>query len=374
MKVSVRFLRGLCGGVLASAFAWRAFGADNSVALEALSRLKGMDLEANPALKAAVLKVLNEVKGTAQFVEIVRDFKITGQEPALLDLGTKDPSSSAGVDAMRLVLHGADSQLLNTALAGTNAAKVVEGLGNTHEKEIVPLLEPLVTDNSREPVVRRQAVRALAKVQEGATALLRLAEQQKLPEDVKLTASSELNLARWPEVKSEAKRLLPLPQTQNAQPLPPITELIQMKGDPMKGAGVFRRETGECIKCHQVNGEGVDFGPNLSEIGTKLGKEALFESILDPSAGISFGFEAWQIDLKNGDEAFGLITNETADEIAIKAVGGVVTRHKKSEIGKRTQQKLSIMPAGLQQAMSTQDLVDLVEYLTTLQKAAVPAK
>jgi len=124
-----------------------------------------------------------------------------------------------------------------------------------------------------------------------------------------------------------------------------------------------------CVKCHQVNGEGIDFGPNLSEIGTKLGKDALYEAILDPSAGISFGFEAWQIELKNGTEAYGLIVSDTTEEIAVKSQGSIVTRYKKADVTKREQQKLSIMPAGLQQAMSTQDLVDLVEYLSTLKKA-----
>src|SRR5438093_1047136 len=56
------------------------------IALEALSRLKGIDLEANPAVKAAVLKTLEQVRGTPQFVEIVRDFKIKGQGTALLEL------------------------------------------------------------------------------------------------------------------------------------------------------------------------------------------------------------------------------------------------------------------------------------------------
>src|SRR5207249_1442685 len=57
-----------------------------SIALEALSRLKGLDLEANPAVKSAVLKVLEQVRGRPEFVEIVRDFKIKGQEKGLLEL------------------------------------------------------------------------------------------------------------------------------------------------------------------------------------------------------------------------------------------------------------------------------------------------
>jgi putative heme-binding domain-containing protein len=342
----------------------------NSVAMEALSRLKGIDLESNPAVKNAVLKILEQVKGTPQFVEIVRDFKITGRESALLEFAAKQPASSAAAEAVRIVLHGKDANLVTEALDGTNGVSIVEALGNTGEREIVPLIEPGLTDQSREPLFRRKAVHGLCSLREGAELLVRLAKEQKLPDDVRVFTSMELNNARWPEIRSEAAKVLPLPTTQNAEALPSISQLIKMIGDANKGAAVFRRENVGCIKCHQVHGEGTEFGPNLSEIGTKMGKDALFESILDPSAGISFGYEAWQIELKNGDEAYGLITSETEDEITVKAVGGVSARYKKTDIAKRAKQKLSIMPAGLQQNMSARELVDLVEYLTTLKKAA----
>ncbi len=340
-----------------------------AIAREALSRLKGIDLDANPGVKAAVLKLLDQARGTPQFVEIVRDFKIEEQDAALLEIATGNPASSTGVEAMRLILNGPNVELLKQFLAGTNAVNVTEALGNTGENRIVPLLSPIVTDTARDLVLRKQAVRALAQVQAGSAALLKLAEEQKLPADLTLTASAALNNVRWDDLRARAADLLPLPQGRDAQPLPPIAELVKLTGDPVNGAAVFRRDTVACNKCHQVNGEGIDFGPGLSEIGTKLGKDALYESILNPSAGISFGFEAWQINLKNGDEAYGLLVSETTDELAIKAAGGIVTRYKKSDVASRTQQKLSLMPAGLQQAMSRQDLVDLVEYLSSLKKA-----
>ena len=342
----------------------------SSVALEALSRLKEIDLESNPAVKGAVLKVLEQVKGTPQFVEIVRDFKINGQGPELLGFAASQPASSAGAEAVRIVLRSAETNLVSQALDGTNATAIAEALGNTGEREIVPLLGTRIVDNSHDALFRQKAVHALCNVREGAEVLLRYAKEQKLPEDIRLSATTELNSTRWPEIKAEAANVLPLPLTQNAKPLPAMSQLIKMNGDAAKGAAVFRRENVGCIKCHQVHDEGTEFGPNLSEIGTKLGKDALYESILNPSAGIAFGYEAWQVELKNGDEAYGLIISETEDEITIKAVGEISTRYKKSEIAKRTKQKLSIMPAGLQQNMSTQELVDLVEYLTTLKRAA----
>src|SRR6185503_4907289 len=111
---------------------------------------------------------------------------------------------------------------------------------------------------------------------------------------------------------------------------------------------------------------------DLSQIGNKLGRDARFESILDPTAGIAFGYEPWQLELSNGDEASGLIASETTDELVFQSAGGILPRYKKSQIAKRTRQKLSIMPSGLEQAMSTQDLVDVVEYLCSLRTNALP--
>lgn len=340
-----------------------------AINLEALSRLKEVDLEANPSVKAVVLKLLGQVRGTAQFVEIVRDFKIPGQEAGLLEIAAQSPSSAAGVESMTLVLNGGNLAELKRGLAGTNELRLIEALGNTGRKETVPLLVPIVTNRTEGILGRSQAVKSLAKTQEGAAYLVGLARNQTLPDDLKVLASLELKSVRWEEVKAEAAKVLPPPQNPAAKPLPSISELVRMRGDPDRGASLFRSEKVGCSKCHQVNGQGTDFGPNLSEIGTKLAKEALYEAILDPSAGISFGYEAWQLELKNGDEAYGLIVSETSDELSVKAVGGVVTTYPKTEIAKRTRQKLSIMPAGLEQAMSAEDLVDLIEFLASLKKA-----
>jgi putative heme-binding domain-containing protein len=344
-----------------------------AIAIETLSRLKGMDIEANPSLKAAVLKVLDSTRGTPNFVKIVQDFQLQGQNAGLLEVARQHPADETGVEATRLILASHDLALVNDALHGTNStavAKTIEALGNTRDKAILPLLLPLVTDEQRDAPIRRQTVRSLAQMQEGAAALLQLVEQNKLPNDLKFTATTELNAVRWPELKAKAAQLLPPPQSRNTETLPPLAELSQKKGDPARGAQVFARPEVGCINCHRINDQGADFGPGLSEIGTKLGKDALYEAILDPSAGIAFGFEAWQLELKSGDEAYGIIVSETADELTLKDTKAIPTRIKKSDITTRQQLKTSIMPAGLQQTMSMQDLIDLVEYLSSLKKAA----
>lgn len=344
-----------------------------TIALEAISRLKGMDIEANPALKNAVLKVLEAVKGTPRFVELVKDFSLKDQNGPLLEYASLHPSESPGVDAIRLVLSDSVGMtMISGNLTNTNQRirGLIEVLGNSGERSVVALLEPLLsltaTNGKFDINARKQLVRSLTQTKEGCQRLLARVREGSLAADLKSIAGRELQSVRWPELKKDILELYPPLQGQNSETLPAVADLVKRKGDPKAGAEVYRRETVGCIKCHQVNGEGVDFGPKLSEIGTKLGKDALYEAILDPSAGISFGFEAWQIELKNGDETFGLVVSETAEDLAVKTQNGITTRYKKSDIAKREMQKSSIMPAGLQMAMSVQDLVNLVEYLSSL--------
>lgn len=359
--------------LLPAALSIRADEPDRTaIALEALSRLKGVDLKTNAPVREAVTRLLEKTRGTASFVRLVRDFHIEGHDGELLKIAINNPSDEGGVEAMRLLLAGKDLDLVRRSLDNTNrnfAEKTAEALGNSASKESVALLLPLVTDTNRGVALRKQAVRSLAQTRDGATALLNLAREDNLPADLKLTASMALNQVSFPRLKADAAQLLPLPQSKNAQPLPPISELLKMSGDPKRGAEVFAREEVTCTKCHRVNDKGGDVGPALSEIGTKLGRDALYETILDPSAGISTGFEAWSIEQKSGDELLGIITSETVDEIVMKDIRNIPIHVKKGDITRRAQSKLSLMPAGLQQTMSTQDLADLVEFLASLKKA-----
>lgn len=343
-----------------------------ALAVEALTRLEGVDLDANASMKERVLKVLDRTRGTANFVKLVQHFKLKDQAAGLLEVAAAQPASESGVEAMRLVLAGGDTAPVQQVLESTNvtrALKTVEALGHTGDKAATPLLLPIVADSARDVALRKQAVRSLARTSAGAGELLQLAKADKLPDDLKFTAGAELNAVRWPDLRAEAAKLLPPAQGRNSAPLPPIAELARMKGDAANGFRIFTNASPGCANCHVVQGRGVELGPNLSEIGTKLGREALLDAILDPSAGISFGYEAWTFMLKSGDEAYGLIASETADEIAVKNIGGLITRFKKSEIESRQQARQSIMPAGLQAAMSAQELADLVEYLAGLRKA-----
>ena len=131
------------------------------------------------------------------------------------------------------------------------------------------------------------------------------------------------------------------------------------------GLVVFKNN---CSVCHQVNDIGMDFGPKLSEIGSKLSKEAQYIAIVHPDAGISFGYEGYIVKTKDGSTYGGVISSRTETDITMKIPGGTLVELKTADVNSIDQMENSMMPSGLEKAMSTQELVDLVEYLMTLKK------
>ena len=213
-------------------------------------------------------------------------------------------------------------------------------------------------------------MRSLTQSQAGVQALLKPARGGQFPAELKFTASSALAAVQMPQFKKDIAQFFPMPNAAGGKALPPMGELIQMKGDITRGKEIFAKMEATCVTCHRDDQVGVDFGPGLAEIGSKLGKDALYEAIIAPNAGVSMGFETVQISLKSGDSAVGIVRSETPEEVILVMPGGIQNSYKKTDIAKREKLTYSLMPEGLQTILPTQDLVDLVEYLSSLKAAA----
>jgi putative heme-binding domain-containing protein len=339
--------------------------------IEALGRLDPALVNGNPALKERLNQVLDAVRGEPRSVALIKKFQVQGREADLLAVAAKYPNDPAGVEALGMVLAGDGKKAVAALLVGKDAkqaAAVARALGYSNNQKVIPLLAPLVTNTKLHVNVRKEAVKGLANFEAGAKLLLGLAKAGTLPQSAKFTASLALSAVRWPAIKAEAAKVLPPPFGANAKPLPPVAELAKRKGDVANGAKIFLREAVQCARCHKVGDAGIEVGPALTEIGDKLPKEELYASILDPSAGISFGYEVWLVLMKDGNAAFGIIESEMDDEISVKGPTGAVTKHAKANIKSRAQQPVSLMPPGLHLTMKEAELVDLIEYLASLKK------
>ncbi len=143
--------------------------------------------------------------------------------------------------------------------------------------------------------------------------------------------------------------------------------LNAMKGDGSRGRIVF--DTVGCNKCHTVDAHEDPRGPFLGDAGKRFERKHIVESIVKPSAKIAQGFASERV-VANGaggdTETIGFITRESGDEVQLRDLTAKVTVVKKSDIRQRTPLAGSMMPEGLADAMTLDDLASLLQYLSTL--------
>ena len=111
-------------------------------------------------------------------------------------------------------------------------------------------------------------------------------------------------------------------------------------------------------------------GPPLTTIGQKLSKEQLYQAILFPNEAILMGYETWVVRDKKGETYSGLKTSDTPDQVTIKDTNGKYHDIDVTDIDRKVMQKFSLMPEGLAGTMTMKEMVDLVEYLSTLRNKA----
>jgi putative heme-binding domain-containing protein len=149
---------------------------------------------------------------------------------------------------------------------------------------------------------------------------------------------------------------------------------VSHPGDPAKGKAVFMNvQTAGCIKCHQLSPtEGGIVGPSLAGVGGKYNKAQLIESILYPSKQILDGYQQTEVRTKDGDVVAGVVKAETDADVTLYDASAQKIVVKKSEIKSRKVSQLSVMPEGLEQALSQQEFTDVVAFLESLKEQ--PAK
>ena len=348
-----------------------------TVAELALKHVGAVDLGQSPELRQAITRSLKAAEGSGRFVQLVDRFNVSERYSDLLVLARQHPEEQLGVEAVRVLLAKQQVPLIVKSLATAGAdpeqaLATVRVLGNSLDAAAAGPLARIMNDEDRPAELRREAARGLAKTRNGALQLIEQAGQGQLDTTIKEAVAAGLTTSPQPEIRERAAKLFPLPPTKDNQPLPPIEELAKRTGDPIEGRILFNT-TATCVKCHKVDGIGKDVGPDLTEIGSKLSRHALYESLLYPSAGISHNYETYTVVLDSGNTVSGILTSRTDAEVSIKSEDAIVRSFKTAEIEELVKQNISLMPADIQKTMSLEELVHVVEYMASLKKAPAEA-
>jgi putative heme-binding domain-containing protein len=113
-----------------------------------------------------------------------------------------------------------------------------------------------------------------------------------------------------------------------------------------------------------IEGRGRAIGPDLTMIGHSQTREHVLESILDPSREVAPLYTLWTIKTKQGETVDGMLLRRDgqANEVYVDSAG-VETKVKEPDVVDRKMRNESLMPAGLVQAMTDQELRDVVAFL-----------
>ena len=144
-----------------------------------------------------------------------------------------------------------------------------------------------------------------------------------------------------------------------------VAGMIESQGDPANGEQVFRRESLNCFKCHQVNKAGGNIGPELSAVGVTSPNDYLIRALIYPSKDIK---EAWQTRLVRTDDGrvlSGIVVSEDDDLLKLKDAQGKIIDIPTDDIDAEKEGD-SLMPAGLTKFLTDKEFIDLVAYLKAL--------
>ncbi len=130
------------------------------------------------------------------------------------------------------------------------------------------------------------------------------------------------------------------------------------------GKQLFQLAT--CASCHKLGDVGNDFGPDLAHLDPKQEPGDLLRNILDPSSKINEKYFGYAFELESGQVVTGLIVEETPDLVKVveNPVASVEPRIlKKSDVSGRVKSNLSLMPKGLLDKLTREEILDLVAYI-----------
>jgi putative membrane-bound dehydrogenase-like protein len=256
----------------------------------------------------------------------------------------------------------------------------IRGLAEcNHPQTVATLLEGYESFDAR---ARQDAVQTLASRPAWALALLDAVEAKRVPR-TDLTAYTARQLQNlhndkvtsrlkdlWGEVRStpddKAKQIASFKKR--------ITPEVIQRADASAGRALFNKI---CSNCHKLYGEGGSIGPDITG-SQRHNLDYLFENIIDASATVAKDYQMQIIETTKGRTIAGLVVSENETAITVQTINEKIVVPK-NEIEDRGTSPVSIMPDGMLQNLSFQEVCNLTAYLTgsaqvPLKEAETPSK
>jgi putative heme-binding domain-containing protein len=169
----------------------------------------------------------------------------------------------------------------------------------------------------------------------------------------------QLTSHRDESIRARAEKLFGAIQGNRAAVYASLKEVAELPGNSAHGRKVFGRS---CANCHRLNQEGFAVGPDLFGIRNQP-KATILLHLLVPDQEITQGFNAYTAVLHDGRSLQGLLANETATSVTLRLPQGKEENIPRDQLEEFSKSPLSLMPQGIENTLSRQELADLLAYL-----------
>ncbi len=334
------------------------------------------------ALKANLGQILAGTSAVqAAGTKTAAKYGITEVVPALLSLyrDAKDELVRSSSLAALVTLDAKQAQALLPEALNDNAARVriaaLEASVKLTPEKAVGLLAQ--GTKSKVAAERQAAWRALGTVAD------RDETKKIMSQGIEAYLRGELASDVWLDVLDAAEKAIPaeLATKLKAQQDKWIAEdplnawrWALAGGDVAAGKSLFFNKAElSCVRCHKVNSQGGEVGPELTATAQKRDAKYLLEAIVLPNAKIAEGYESIVLVDDSGSLFTGVLKRETPEFVELMLADGTLKRVDQETIEARRKGN-SAMPADIEKHLSRRDLRDLVAYLSSLREAADKTK
>jgi len=142
-------------------------------------------------------------------------------------------------------------------------------------------------------------------------------------------------------------------------------DLVRSQGDVQRGAAIYARESLKCATCHRIEREGGRVGPSLTAIGASSPLDYIVESLLEPAKHVKEGYHTLVVQTDEGRVITGIQVSRSGDDLVLRDATGKEQSIPVATIDEESA-GTSLMPAGLVDTLSRDELADLVRYLSEL--------
>jgi putative heme-binding domain-containing protein len=227
---------------------------------------------------------------------------------------------------------------------------------------------------SMTPLLRGQARDVLISRSSWSSAALAAVEKGSIPaQEFSVEQVRRIVLHKDPKLNERVEKLWgqvrPATSREKRGRIMAVSQILgKGTGDPERGKPLV---VTNCLNCHQLFGEGAKIGPDLSAMDRK-NLEVLLPNVIDPSAVIREGYQQYVVTTMDGRLLSGLLAEDTPEKVTVLDAKGVRTTLRKTDIDSLTRAETSLMPEGILDALSDQELRDLFAYLRSDKSPLIP--